>query len=351
MNFVTSKKINFQEPENPLFKEAATIATKGIIEQQKGNYEEAKKYIQESLNKLKQITLNGKNDEKEKANNYYSLFQGFLSNCQTQEENDKTALKSNVIQNLILKDKQFENGSENNFLSLLKEYPNEDKSSIDDILNYTTKIFDFFAKANERGFFWSKDIFIRKEIFYQENAKIPFLHQKYDVYKNVAKKISDLRTLVESDVISGDNIDGFINYLIDVQNWFSRETKYISACRYRKNPNNNVEINKTQYLFQKFQDIKNKVENNVLSEKIMAINDFIRKFVEVCNSFKELKDILDAKYYKGEFLNNLNHKKKEICDIFYNCIIKMFIRDALDLAKRFIRKQFLNFESYKVPVK
>ena len=44
-------------------------------------------------------------------------------------------------------------------------------------------------------------------------------------------------------------------------------------------------------------------------------------------------------------INNLNLKKKEICEIFYNTVIKWFLRDVLDLTKRFINKSILKFES------
>ena len=84
-------------------------------------------------------------------------------------------------------------------------------------------------------------------------------------------------------------------------------------------------------------------------KKIVSKKDYIKIFVGVCNNFKELKNILDPKYYRGEFLNNLQFKKKEICDIFYNTVIKWFIKDVLELTKRFINKPILKFESNIIP--
>ena len=60
---------------------------------------------------------------------------------------------------------------------------------------------------------------------------------------------------------------------------------------------------------------------------------------------KKIKKILEPKYNKGDFLNNLNFKKKkEICDIFYSTVIKRFLRDILDLTKRFLERPLLKFE-------
>ena len=39
-----------------------------------------------------------------------------------------------------------------------------------------------------------------------------------------------------------------------------------------------------------------------------------------------------------------NFKKKEICDIFYNTIIKWFLNDIMEMSKKFINRNELNFE-------
>lgn len=179
------KQICYKEFQNPLFNEAANYASIGIKEQQKGNYEEAKKQIQEGLEQLKSITINGKTDERKKAINFYNLFQSFLKDCSTQEENEKIAMENNFTKSLILKDKQFIVESENNFLSLLKKYKNINTNNPDEIFSFTTEIFSFFSKAYDYGFFMTENIYVRNEIFRQGNARIPYLHQKYDVHDSI----------------------------------------------------------------------------------------------------------------------------------------------------------------------
>ena len=344
-----AKQICYREFPNPLFKEAANFASLGVKEQQKGNYEEAKSQIQEGLNQLKLITINGKIDERKKAMNFYNLFQSFLKDCSTQEENEKKAMENNFTKSLILKDKQFITESENNLLSLLKKSKNININNPDEIFSFVTEVFIIFSKSYDSGFFMTENIFIRNEIFRQGNAKIPFLHQKYDVHDSINKQIGGFMSLVKQDAINGNNIEGLINYLIDVQNWFSKEINFILPCKYIKNPNDRNEKNRTNLLNKKFQEIKIDVENNDINEKIVSKKDYIKIFVGVCNNFKELKNILDPKYYRGEFLNNLKFKKNEIFDIFYNTVIKWFIKDVLELTKRFINKPILKFENNIIP--
>lgn len=346
MNHKT-KQICYKEFDNPLFKEAANLASYGIKEQQKGNYEEAKRQIEEGLKKLKMLTLQGKSDERKKAMNFHNLFQTFLKDCSTQEENEKIAMENNFTQSLILKDKLFITQSENNFISLLKQAKNININSCppDEIFALTLKIFSFFSKAYDKGFFLTENIFIRNEILRQGNAKIAYLHQKYDVHDNINKQIGGFMSLIKQDAINGNNIEGLINYLIDVQNWFSKELNYIKACKYLKNQNDRNEKNRTLQLNKKFQEIKIDVENNDLNEKLVSKKDYVKVFAAVCNNFKEMENILNPKYYKGEFLNDLSSKKKEICYLFYNTVIKWFIRDVYELTKRFISKPILKFES------
>ena len=262
-----AKQICYREFPNPLFKEAANFASLGVKEQQKGNYEEAKSQIQEGLNQLKLITINGKTDERKKAMNFYNLFQSFLKDCSTQEENEKKAMENNFTKSLILKDKQFITESENNLLSLLKKSKNININNPDEIFSFVTEVFIIFSKSYDSGFFMTENIFIRNEIFRQGNAKIPFLHQKYDVHDSINKQIGGFMSLVKQDAINGNNIEGLINYLIDVQNWFSKEINFILPCKYIKNPNDRNEKNRTNLLNKKFQEIKIDVENNDINEK------------------------------------------------------------------------------------
>lgn len=343
----TGKQICYKEFENPLFKDAANLASLGIKEQQKGNYEEAKKKIEEGIEKLRKLTIEGKMDEKKKAMNFFDLFQTFLRSCSTQEENDKIAMENNYTKTLLLKDKQLLSESENNFLSLIKKSKNINTNNPDEIFNFTGKIFNFFGVSNDKGFFLTENIYIRNEILKQKNAKIQYLFQKYEVHSSINKKIEDFMILMKQDAINGNNIEDLINYLIDVQNWFSKKLEYIKPCKYKKNQNDINQKEATKNLYIKFDNLKEDVDNNNKEEKLMSKNDYIKIFSNLCNNFKNLKTAFEPKYYKGDFLNNLNYKKKEICDIFYSTIIKWFIRDVFELTKRFNSKPILIFENKK----
>jgi len=341
----TGKQICYKEFENPLFKEAANLASFGIKEQQKGNYEDAKKKIQEGLDKLKKLTLDVKGDERKKALNFVDLFQTFLRSCSNQEEQEKIAMENNYTKSLLLRDKQLLSESENNFLSLIKKSKNINMGNPDEMFNFTGKIFNFFAASNDKGFYLTENIYIRSEVFTQKSAKIQYLFQKYDVHSSVNKKVENLMYLMGQGAINGDNIEDLINYLIDVQNWFCKKLDYIKPCKYKKNQNDINQKEATKNVYKKFDDIKEDVENNIKEEKLQSKSDYIKKFSNLCNSFKDLKPAFDPKYYKGDFLNNLNNKKKEICDLFYNTIIKWFIRDIFELTKRFNSKPILIFEN------
>ena len=339
-----TKQICFKEVENPLFQEAATSAFTGIKQQEKGNFEEAKKYIQEGINKLNSLTINGNSEQRKKAMGFRNLFQNFFKDCLNQEENEKTAKNNNFTQSLLVKDKIFLEESDNNFMDLLNQSKNVKTNSPDEILAFIIKIFNFFYKISDKGFFLTKNIFIRNEIMRQRNAKINCLHQKYDVCITINKRIEECMILAKQDAINGDNIEDIVNYLIDVQNWFSKNLKYIPLCRYIKNQNNIIEDNRKRELYKKFEEIKSRVENEEIDEKLNSRQDYIHIYVKVFKNFSDLKTVFEPKYYKPEYLKTLNFKKKEICDIFYNTIIKWFLIDILELSKKFINRTDLTFE-------
>ena len=76
-----TKQICYKELENPLFQEAAKNAFSGIKLQEKGNFEEAKKNIQEGIDKLNSLTLNGNSEQRRKAMGFRNLFQNFFKDC------------------------------------------------------------------------------------------------------------------------------------------------------------------------------------------------------------------------------------------------------------------------------
>ena len=84
------------------------------------------------------------------------------------------------------------------------------------------------GESIEKGAFLTKSLYIRKEIWFQPNAKITGLHLKYEAYKTIADKIDNLRILFENNnVINMHNINKFCDELIDIQNSFSKEFNYI----------------------------------------------------------------------------------------------------------------------------
>ena len=341
-----TKGIVLKELENPLIKEAANLSILGIKSQDKGDFKDAKEKIEEGEKKLKQIITEVKDiKERNMLFSYINFFQSCIKDCSTQEENEKIAKENNFTQTLIMKEKQFITESNTNLLSLIKETENYRGKNPDKILDISSKIFLFFSKSNDKGFFLSKNIFIRYEIIRQGNAFIPYLYQKYEVCYYVNQRLSEFMLLMKQRAINENNIEGLINYLIDVQNWFSKELKYIKSCKFGKNVNNLNEKENTRLLYNKFDEYKERVKRNELNEKLSSKIDYFKVFNGVCNGFQNLKSVFEYKHYKQEFLKNINNKKYEICDIFYNTIIKWFIRDILELTKRFLNKNILNFEN------
>ena len=155
-----TKQICYKELENPLIQEAANSAFTGIKHQEKGNFDEAKKKIQEGIDKLNSLALNGNSEQRRKAMGFRNLFQNFFKDCLTQEENEKTAKSNNFTQTLLVKDKLFLEESENNFMTLLNQSKNIKTNSPDEILAFIIQIFNFFYKISDKGFFLTKNIFI-----------------------------------------------------------------------------------------------------------------------------------------------------------------------------------------------
>ena len=197
-----TKQICYKELENPLIQEAANSAFTGIKHQEKGNFDEAKKKIQEGIDKLNSLALNGNSEQRRKAMGFRNLFQNFFKDCLTQEENEKTAKSNNFTQTLLVKDKLFLEESENNFMTLLNQSKNIKTNSPDEILAFIIQIFNFFYKISDKGFFLTKNIFIRNEIMRQRYAKVNYLHQKYDVLVTINKRIEECMILVKQDAIN-----------------------------------------------------------------------------------------------------------------------------------------------------
>lgn len=103
----------------------------------------------------------------------------------------------------------------------------------EDILSITLTIIDYLGESIESGFYFSRNFYIRREIWYQTNAKIECLHQKYEAFKLILEKIDNLMILSRNNVIKLENVDKFLDMLVDIQNNFSKELKYISPSKFQ----------------------------------------------------------------------------------------------------------------------
>ncbi len=70
---------------NPQIKEASTFAINSLYFQQNGDYDKSKKLMQQAIDKLKQVIVNDPLVDKEKILTYYSLFEKFLNNINSQQ--------------------------------------------------------------------------------------------------------------------------------------------------------------------------------------------------------------------------------------------------------------------------
>lgn len=119
------------------------------------------------------------------------------------------------------------NSSKENFKEAYEEYFKAKAYNNDHLFLFTNKIFSFFLKAFDSGFYLTPNVFLRKDIFCQMNAKIDCLHQKYDTYKRINEKIDGLMILVKSNVITMDNIDKLLLFFNEVQMTFSKEISIV----------------------------------------------------------------------------------------------------------------------------
>lgn len=328
---------------SPQIQEAAKLVGIGIIHQQNGNYDIAKSKIQSGIEKIKQPLINDSSLDREMLLNYYSLFEKFLLNCNNQQEIEK----NNSDVQCLLDKHDTSNQHKETIKDLYDDYAkfnfsnnlNSEKNSIE-IFNLTNKIMNFFAKAFDYGCYMTKDIFLRKEIFTQMNAKIELLHQKYETYKMLNDKIDNILILVRSNVITNENIATFCYMINDIQNNFSKELKHVKPVSF---PIRNE--TSTSNLFKRFAEFSNKVRSNLLSIKLEAIPDYFITLSKLCTKFKEFENILNIANYKNNVTKQfLTNKRIEICSFFYHTIIRWTFFDIKELAVRFLQKKIMYFE-------
>lgn len=218
------------------------------------------------------------------------------------------------------------------------------------------KILDLILASLEKGYHLSENIYIRKEIWTQFNAKIEGLNQKYEAFKTISEKIDDLLILAKHNVIKMENIEKFCDLLIDIQNNFSKEFSFIKPSIYSTVYSYNID-NKTvnnNNIYKKFSEISTKLKNKVLDTKLGSKPDYldikiklIKKAKNICKSFLNnfLVSIFDCTYSKNQNVDIIREKKLQISLFFYSTIVKLLLYDLKDLTSRFLKKKILSFEN------
>ena len=210
------------------------------------------------------------------------------------------------------------------------------------ILNFTSELMNYISESIECGFYLSKNIFIRKEIFNQYNAHISYLHQKYETEVEVYNKLDNIILLAEKEVIKYSNLIKFCSELNDIQNKLSKEINFINPSHYTIQKEEN-----TYNLFKKFGEITNKFANNLISNKLESKPEYFSELNKLCKKFKDIDLIFSSKGYEKKYLDYVPKRKQEICSFFLNTIIKWTFIDIKDLTQRFLKKPYLSFEQFK----
>ena len=150
---------------NPQIKEASTFAINSLYFQQNGDYDKSKKLMQQAIDKLKQVIVNDPLVDKEKILTYYSLFEKFLNNINSQQENEKNENEKSSNLNFKFDNKKKLNNSENlkNVIDLYLSL--NDLTDTEKLFNLTNQICSFLGKAIESGFYF-------KKFFYKKMQKL-----------------------------------------------------------------------------------------------------------------------------------------------------------------------------------
>jgi hypothetical protein len=97
------------------------------------------------------------------------------------------------------------------------------------------------AKALKTGFIFQETFTSEKKfgkfhyiilIRNQTNAKIEGLNLKYEVYKELYDKIDNMMVLSRKNEIKFEHIEKFCDTLIDIQNNFAKEFKFIEQSSF-----------------------------------------------------------------------------------------------------------------------
>lgn len=80
--------------------------------------------------------------------------------------------------------------------------------------------------------FGNKIFLIIFKLRQQSNAKIEGLNFKYEIYKELYDKIDNMMVLSKKNEIKFEHIEKFCDNLIDIQNNFAREFKFIEESSF-----------------------------------------------------------------------------------------------------------------------
>jgi len=210
-----------------------------------------------------------------------------------------------------------------------------------EILYFPFKVLKRIGETIEKGAFLTKSIFVRKEIWFQENAKIAGLHLKYEAYKTISDKMNNLTGLFHNqNVININNVTKFCDDLIEIQNSISKEFTYIKPILSGKNS----DLQGSSF-YKKFQEISNKIKSNLLSLKMISKPDFVDIQLKMIKGTSDLRFVLEnMKLTKEDEIKLLKQKIQIISGFFSQSILKLILNDIKELVTRFLKKKILRFE-------
>ena len=324
---------------NPQIKEASTLAINSLYYQQIGDFEKSKNLMNQGIEKLRQVVVKDTSVDKEKVITYFSLFEKFLNNISSQQENERNENEKSL--NLLFD--YTKNNNNENLKDIIDLYISLNNiTNTEKLFELTIKICTYLGKAIDSGFYFSKAIFLRREIFLQENAKIEQINHKHETHKTINEKLNDLNILVSKNVIKYENLNDFCAYINEVQNNLNKQIQGVNPSKYKYD---NKQVNSTFVLFKTFNEISDKLKRNIYTNKLNSLPDYFSTLSKLCKNFKDFELILDYKLYKNDTARVLQ-KKKEICDFFYHTIILWTLNDIKSITSRFLKKKIMNFEEY-----
>ena len=302
-----------------LLKESILSAQLSIKHQDQNNNEKTKEYINKAIEKISKALINEDNSKLKKdiILECYSLFERLRN-------------RSNINSKDKEKDKQNKQILYNDLLT------RADRNILDKEIYLIKNI----SKSIEIGCFFTENLFIRKEIWAQSSAKIPYLNQKYEVFNIIFNRIDGLLTLCNGNVIVLSNFDRFVDTLVDIQNSFSTELNIIKSQKHVISK----EIAANSFI-KKFNDFSAKLRSSILStSKIADKPDYIEILNKTLLKSCEI-DTIYSTLLKQNDENALMQKVLIIKRFYYQFLFKLIISDLQEITHRFLKKKFLSFEN------